>query len=169
MSYFYLGEPIMSIFKNMFSSVEKFTTSMIAGVAAFYAPVYVPIMAVAILMIVDAIYGYKVSKKYGQTKIESHKAWKTIYKIRDAVIAVCGAFTIENLIITSIDLHAVEFIAGAIALVEFWSLLESLCELHPKWKVWSILKRVLKAKGEKYLDVKLDKELPDDSNTIEGS
>ena len=140
MNPFYLGEPIMSIFKNMFSSVEKFTTSVLAGLASFYAPVYVPITAIAVLMIVDAIYGYKVSKKYGQTKVESHKAWKTIYKIRDAVIAICGAFTIDQLIITSIDLHAIEFIAGAIALVEFWSLLESLCELHPKWKVWSVLK-----------------------------
>lgn len=169
MNPFYLGEPIMSIFKNMFSSVEKFTTSVLAGLASFYAPVYVPIVAIAVLMIIDAIYGYKVSKKYGQTKVESHKAWKTIYKIRDAVIAICGAFTIDQLIITSIDLHAVEFIAGAIALVEFWSLLESLCELHPKWKVWSVLKKVIKAKGERYLDVKLDEELPDDYSTIKGS
>ena len=75
----------------------------------------------------------------------------------------------SQLIITSIDLHAIEFIAGAIALVEFWSLLESLCELHPKWKVWSVLKKVIKAKGEKYLDVKLDEELPDDHSTIKGS
>jgi len=55
----------MSIFKNMFSSVEKFTTSVLAGLASIYAPVYVPITAIAALMIVDAIYGYKVSKKYG--------------------------------------------------------------------------------------------------------
>jgi hypothetical protein len=48
-------------------------------------------------------------------------------------------------------------------------LLESLCELHPKWKVWSVLKKVIKAKGEKYLDVKLDEELPDDHSTIKGS
>jgi hypothetical protein len=46
--------------------------------------------------------------------------------------------------------------------------LESLCELHPKWKVWSILKKVIKAKGEKYLDVKLE-ELPDDTNNNKGS
>jgi len=48
-------------------------------------------------------------------------------------------------------------------------LLESLCELQPKWKVWSVLKKVIKAKGEKYLDVKLDEELPDDHSTIKGS
>lgn len=168
MNRYFLGDPIMSIFKNMFSTAEKFTASMFAGLVAFYAPVYVPILTIAVLMIVDAIYGYKVSKKYGQTKVESHKAWKTIYKIRDAVIAICGAFTIDKLIITSIDLHAIEFIAGAISLVEFWSLLESLCELHPKWKVWSILKKVIKAKGEKYLDVKLE-ELPDDTNNNKGS
>jgi hypothetical protein len=62
-------------------------------------------------------------------------------------------------------LHAVEIVAGMIALVEFWSLLESFSDLYPKWKIWKILKKVIKAKGEKYLDIPLDKELPDDSNT----
>lgn len=167
MNYF-SGDPIMSIFKNMFSTAEKFTASMFAGLVSFYAPVYVPILAIAVLMMIDAVYGYKVSKKYGQIKIESHKAWKTIYKIRDAIIAICGAFTIDKLIITSVNLHAIEFIAGAISLIEFWSLLESLCELHPKWKVWGILKRVIKAKGEKYLDIKLE-ELSDDTNVNKDS
>lgn len=161
---FYLGEPIMSIFKNMFSSAEKVVASAVTGLISLYAPIYVPVIAIAVIMIIDAMYGYKVSKKYGQGKIESRKAWKTIYKIRDAIIAVTGAFTIDKFIVTSIDLHAVEFIAGAIALVEFWSLLESLAELHPKWKVWSLLKKVIKAKGEKYLDVKLDDLTDDHSN-----
>lgn len=52
-----------------------------------------------------------------------------------------------------------------IALVEFWSLLESFSDLYPDWKIWKILRKVIKAKGEKYLDISLDKELPDDSNT----
>ena len=56
-----------------------------------------------------------------------------------------------------------------IALVEFWSLLESFSDLYPDWKIWKILRKVIKAKGEKYLDISLDKELPDDSNNSKDS
>lgn len=160
-----IGIYIMSIFKNMFSSVEKFSASVLAGTVSLFTPVYIPIIALAVLMLADAYYGYKVSSKYGHKKIESHKAWKTLWKIRDAITAICGAHIIDQLIVTSIQLHTVEFVSGAIALVEFWSLLESMCELHPKWGVFRILQKVIKAKGEKYLEVNLDKELSDDSNT----
>lgn len=155
----------MSIFKNMFSNVEKLFSSTIAGTVSLFAPVYIPIVALIFLMFVDAYYGYKVSRKYGHEKIESHKAWKTLWKMRDAITAICGAHVIDQLIVTSINLHAVEFVAGAIAMVEFWSLLESMCELHPKWVIFGLLKKVIKAKGEKYLEVNLDKELSDVSNT----
>lgn len=161
-------EPVMSILKNIFSSFEKCVTGVFTGLLSLYAPVYIPILCIAALTIADAIYGYKVSKKYNYTKIESRKAWKTVWKIRDIIVLIAGAFTIDQFIVTSLNLHAVEFVAGIVALVEFWSLLESLCELHPKWKIWTVLKKVIKAKGEKYLDVKLD-ELSDDGNTTKGS
>lgn len=151
----------MSIFKNMFSSIDKGLASMLTGLASFFAPVWVPISAVGILILLDAVYGYKVSKKYGNTKIESHKAWKTIWKSRDAAVAITSASIIDRLVVSSIDLHAVEVIAGMIALVEFWSLLESFSDLYPQWSIWKLLQKVIKKKGEKYLDISLDKELSD--------
>lgn len=159
----------MSIFKNLFSSADKFTVSVLTGILSMFAPVWVPIIAVASIMILDAIYGYNVSKKYGHTKIESRKAYKTFWKIRDAIVAICGAFTVDKFIVVSLDLHAVEFVAGMLALIEFWSLLESMCELHPKWKIWKLLKKVIKAKGEKYLDVELNDILSDDTNNNKGN
>ena len=164
-----IEETIMTIFQNMFSSVGRFAASMAACTASLFAPVYMPIIALMSLMGLDAVYGYKVSSKYGHKKIESHKLWKTLWKMRDGIAAVCGAHVIDELIVTSIDLHAVEFTAGAIAMTEFWSLLESMCELHLEWKIWGILKKVLKAKGEKYFNVDLDKEFPDDTNNTKGS
>lgn len=161
-------EPLMSIIKNIFSSAEKMAIGAITGLASLYAPVYVPIICISVLTIMDALYGYKVSRKYNQKKIESRKAWKTGWKIRDIVVIICGAFTIDQFIVTSLNLHAVEFVAGVIALIEFWSIIESLCELHPKWKIWKVLKKVVKAKGEKYLDVNLD-DLSDDNTTTKGS
>lgn len=91
------------------------------------------------------------------------------YRIRDAIVAICGAFTIDQFIITSIDLHAVEFISGAIALIEFWTLLQNLSVIHPKWKIWGLLSKVITKKGEEILDVKLDDILTDDANTTKNS
>lgn len=169
MTYQQLGEHTMSIFKNMFSSTDKALASVLTGVISIFTPIQVPITAVGALIIIDAIYGYKVSRKCGHTKIESHKAWKTLWKTRDACVAITSASIIDSFVISSINLHAVEIVAGMIALVEFWSLLESFCELYPKWRIWRILKKVIKAKGEKYLDISLDKDLPDDSNNNKDS
>lgn len=169
MTYQQLGEPTMSIFKNMFSSADKCVASIITGLISIFVPIWIPITAVGALILLDALYGYKVSKKCGHPKIESHKAWKTLWKVRDAGVAITSASIIDQLIITSVNIHAVEIVAGMIALVEFWSLLESFCELYPKWKIWKILKKVIKAKGEKYLDISLDKDLPDDSNNSKDS
>lgn len=167
MNYYQLGEQTMPIFKNMFSSIQKFTISAIGGLVSLYSPVYAPILALATIIILDVIYECKVNKKKGANDFVSKQKrlfTKIFYKIRDSIVAICGAFTIEKFIVTSINLHAVEFVAGAIALVEFFTLLEHLGKLHPKWKVWNILKGLVKKKGEQLLDVKLDKELSDDTN-----
>lgn len=166
MNYYQLGEQSMSIFKNMFSSVEKVTISAIGGLLSLYYPVYAPILALTAIIILEVLYDCKVHRKKQDNAISKSKRLfsKIFYKVRDAIVAICGAFTIEKFIVTSINLHAVEFVAGAIALVEFFTLLENLGKLHPNWKVWNILKKAAKKKGEQILDVKLDDELSDDTS-----
>lgn len=169
MNYYQIGEQTMSIFKNMFSSVEKVTISTIGGLLSLYSPVYVPILALSGIIIVDSMYECKASKKakkYHNVVEQSRRLYsKIFYKLRDSIVAICGAFTIETFIITSISIPAVEFVAGAIALVEFFQLLENLGRIHPNWKIWGLLQRVIKKKGEQFLDVSLDKEFSDDTNT----
>lgn len=169
MNYYQIGEQTMSIFKNMFSSVEKVTISTIGGLLSLYSPVYVPILALSGIIIVDSMYECKANKKakkYRNVVEQSRRLHsKIFYKLRDSIVAICGAFTIETFIITSISIPAVEFVAGAIALVEFFQLLENLGRIHPNWKIWGLLQRVIKKKGEQFLDVSLDKEFSDDTNT----
>lgn len=169
MNYYQIGEQTMSIFKNMFSSVEKVTISTIGGLLSLYSPVYVPILALSGIIIVDSMYECKANKKakkYRNVVEQSRRLYsKIFYKLRDSIVAICGAFTIETFIITSISIPAVEFVAGAIALVEFFQLLENLGRMHPNWKIWGLLQRVIKKKGEQFLDVSLDKEFSDDTNT----
>lgn len=169
MNYYQIGEQTMSIFKNMFSSVEKVTISTIGGLLSLYSPVYVPILALSGIIIVDSMYECKANKKakkYHSVVEQSRRLYsKIFYKLRDSIVAICGAFTIETFIITSISIPAVEFVAGAIALVEFFQLLENLGRIHPNWKIWGLLQRVIKKEGEQFLDVSLDKEFSDDTNT----
>lgn len=168
MNYYQIGEQTMSIFKNMFSSTEKVTVSAIGGLLSLYSPVYVPILALAGIIIVDSLYECKANKKqskYCNVIRQSRRLYsKIFYKLRDSIVAICGAFTIETFIITSVSIPAVEFVAGAIALVEFFQLLENLGKIHPNWKIWGILQKIIKKKGEQILDVSLDKEFSDDTN-----
>lgn len=168
MNYYQIGEQTMPIFKNMFSSVEKVTISTIGGLLSLYSPVYVPILALSGIIIVDSMYEVKANKKakkYHNVVEQSRRLYsKIFYKLRDSIVAICGAFTIETFIITSISIPAVEFVAGAIALVEFFQLLENLGKIHPNWKIWGILQKIIKKKGEQILDVSLDKEFSDDTN-----
>lgn len=108
----------------------------------------------------------KKAKKYHNVVEQSRRLYsKIFYKLRDSIVAICGAFTIETFIITSISIPAVEFVAGAIALVEFFQLLENLGRIHPNCKIWGLLQRVIEKKGEQFLDISLDKEFSDDTNT----
>ena len=162
----------MSIFKEMFSSAEKFAASTVAGIAAMFAPVGVPVLALSGIIIVDQVYEFRVKHKSKEEDLLTslkNISKGTFYKLRDSVVAICGAFTIEKFIITSINLHAVEFIAGAIALVEFWSLLDNLSIIHPDWKIWGLLKRKVKKESEEFLELSLDNELPDDKNNKNNS
>lgn len=168
MNYYQIGEQTMSIFKNMFSSAEKVTVSAIGGLLSLYSPVYVPILALAGIIIVDSLYECKANKKQSEYRNvigQSKRLYsKIFYKLRDSIVAICGAFTIETFIITSVSIPAVEFVAGAIALVEFFQLLENLGKIHPNWKIWGILQKIIEKKGEQILDVSLDKEFSDDTN-----
>ena len=167
MNYYQLGEQTMPIFKNMFSSAEKLASAAIGGLISLYSPIYVPMQALAAIIIINTIYECKVNQKFKSTEILSRYkrlSQKVFYKLRDAIVAICGAFTIEKFIITSVELHSVEFIAGAIAFVEFFSLLEHLGKLHPQWKIWNVLRKTIKKKGEQILDVELEEELSDDTN-----
>lgn len=155
----------MTIFEDIFSSIQKFAASTLAGLLSLYAPTYIPIIALTAITVVNALYKVQVNVRQNIHKTGLKELKKMFYRIRDSIVAICGAFTIDKFIITSVDLHAVEFIAGAIALIEFWSLLESLSVIHPNWKIWKLLEKTVKKKGEQILDVKLDDILTDDTDT----
>lgn len=150
-----VGEATMTLIKSIFASSDRLLGCLCSGIISLFAPIYVSILSVFFFIVVDWIYGYKVSRKYKKRKIESSKIWKTVNKLTEAVTLIVGAHIIDTFVVVSLDLHAVEFLAGVICFTEFWSILESLSELHPKGP-WRFLKKVIKAKGEKYLEIDLN-------------
>ena len=159
----------MSVFEDMFSSIQKFFASTAAGILSLYAPTVVPIVALTAITVINALYAVQVNRKNKRKRTGLTELKNMFYRIRDSIVAICGAFTIDQFIITSIDLHAVEFISGAIALIEFWTLLQNLSVIHPHWKIWGLVQRVVKKKSKEVLDVELGDILSDDTNTKKDS
>lgn len=104
----------------------------------------------------DMHYGYKVSKKFGRVQFESNKFWKTVNKFTEAAMLIMGGLLLDKYIfMTHESLAAVRIAAGAVCVAETISLLESLRALHPNAYLSKILRKIVKSKAEKYLDIDL--------------
>ena len=150
--YFLLSQGVssMNYFKELFSDgPAKFISCLITGafswVAGSFTPLWTVLFILLLIILVDAYLGGKIAFK-NQKKFESRRLWKTLRKF-----GWCGA------ILVSIDTHLVEFFAGLIAGVELWSVIENLATLYPDGP-WKLLNKFIRKKGEKYLDITIDRE-----------
>lgn len=155
------GVSTMNYFKDMVSDgpaklavcLFSAATSWLAGT---FAPIWTTLLILCIFIFTDAFLGCKVSRSNGR-KCESRRFWKTLRKFGWASAIVWFSNAIDMHILTSFNAHLVEFFAGAIAGVELWSILENLATLYPDGP-WKVLNKFLKSKGEKYLEITIDKE-----------
>lgn len=154
-----------SFIKEIFSSTEKTIGSTLTGLATLYAPVAYPLLSLTAIIVVNTYYKVKVNVRRNKRHTALTEAKNSLYKIKDAIFLVLCGFTLNHFIITSVDLHCMEFLTGAIAFVEFWSLINNLSRLHPEWGIWKILKLLVKRKSEQILNIDIEKELTDVTNT----
>lgn len=155
------GVSTMNYFKDMISDGPlKLFACILSGISSWVvgslAPLWTVLLILALLIFVDAFLGCKVSIKNG-LKCESRRFWKTLRKLGWCSAIVWFANRIDVDILKSFDAHLVEFFAGAITGVELWSVIENLSELYPDGP-WKVLKKFIKKKGEKYLDITIDRE-----------
>ena len=122
----------------------KFLFCILSGLMTFGAIVF------------DAILGCKVARKFGKA-IETRKLWKTLVKFFYCFAIIVFADLIDTHILVSFNAHLVEISAGIVAGVELWSAIENLNEIDPTGP-WRILSKFIKSKGERYLDITIDKE-----------
>lgn len=161
--YFLLSQGVssMNYFKELFNDgPAKFISCLLTGafswVAGSFAPLWTVLFILLLIILVDAYLGSKIAFK-NQKKFESRRLWKTLHKFGWCSAIIWFANQIDVSILVSIDAHLVEFFAGLIAGVELWSVIENLATLYPDGP-WKLLNKFIRKKGEKYLDITIDRE-----------
>ena len=152
---------IMNYFRELFNGGPiKFIACLLSGMAGWFSSYFVPIWSIILVtcffILIDTVLGTKVSLSNGG-KLESRKLRKTINKLGNAILIITCCHLMDVEILTSVNAHLVEAFSGIVCGVELWSMIESLQSLDPTgpWKVFS---KFIKSKGEKYLDITIDKE-----------
>lgn len=152
---------IMNYFRELFNGgMIKFISCLLTGLigwaSSYFAPIWSIILITCLFILIDTVLGTKVSLSNGG-KLESRKLRKTINKLGNAILIITCCHLMDVEVLTSIDAHLVEAFSGIVCGVELWSMIESLQSLDPTgpWKVFS---KFIKSKGEKYLDITIDKE-----------
>ena len=152
---------IMNYFRELFNGGPiKFIACLLSGIvgwfSSYFAPIWSIILVTCFFILIDTVLGTKVSLSNGG-KLESRKLRKTINKLGNAILIITCCHLMDVEVLTSIDAHLVEAFSGIVCGVELWSMIESLQSLDPTgpWKVFS---KFIKSKGEKYLDITIDKD-----------
>ena len=151
---------IMNYFRELFNGGPiKFIACLLSGIvgwfSSYFAPIWSIILVTCFFILIDTVLGTKVSLSNGG-KLESRKLRKTINKLGNAILIITCCHLMDVEILTSVNAHLVEAFSGIVCGVELWSMIESLQSLDPTgpWKVFS---KFIKSKGEKYLDITIDK------------
>ena len=152
---------IMNYFRELFNGGPiKFIACLLSGIvgwfSSYFAPIWSIILVTCFFILIDTVLGTKVSLSNGG-KLESRKLRKTINKLGNAILIITCCHLMDVEVLTSVNAHLVEAFAGIVCGVELWSMIESLQSLDPTgpWKVFS---KFIKSKGEKYLDITIDKD-----------
>lgn len=152
---------IMNYFRELFNGGPiKFIVCLLSGMvgwfSSYFAPIWSIILVTCFFILIDTVLGTKVSLSNGG-KLESRKLRKTVNKLGNAILIITCCHLMDVEVLTSVNAHLVEAFSGIVCGVELWSMIESLQSLDPTgpWKVFS---KFIKSKGEKYLDITIDKE-----------
>lgn len=152
----------LTVFKTVCSNLLNFLNFAFFTALAYISPISVNIIAALSFVFVDLVLGYKVSRKFGNKKLQSNLLWDTWYKMVFAVLLIVGFYTIDAKIITSVDLHLVEISSAFICVTELVSWLELMATIRPNCKFLKVIRvifgDVIQSKSEKYLGKKVDLE-----------
>lgn len=163
------NQEIVEFIKRIFANGWQTLCGILTGLASIFAPV-VPIVLTALcFIIVDLIFGYGVSRKFGSKHFESRKFWDTVIKF-SITITLIGLGTIVDkfILMTYADLILAKIAAGMVIVAELISIMESVRALYPNAVLAKLLSKIIKSKAEKYLEIDMSdiiKDKENDTNT----
>lgn len=130
--------------------LSKYISGLVAALAALLCPITPLIITATIFIAVDFITGicasYVAAKNSGQQwRIESRKAWRTIYKLCFVVTGIVMTWLLDSYVLSFMELNLANLFTGFVCGVELWSFVENGSTISQS-KLFEWLSRWIKSK-----------------------
>lgn len=124
----------------------KYVSGCVAALVAMLCPVSPLVTAALLFIAIDFVTGiaasHAVARREGsEWRIESRKAWRTVFKAGFVALAIVMMWVIDSAILDFMHLNLAKLFTGFVCGVELWSFLENaaaisgspLFELMGRW------------------------------------
>lgn len=110
--------------------MEKYISGIVAGAAAFFAPVEPMLIVAMVFVAVDFVTGILADRRRAKEAhkcwhFESRKAWRTVTKLSFVMAGIMLAWMLDELLMPIAELRLANLFTGFVCGVEFWSYLEN--------------------------------------------
>lgn len=110
--------------------LSKYFSGALAAIVALLCPITPLVVTATIFIAVDFCTGVYASYVAARSKgikwrLESRKAWRTIYKLGFVVTGIVMTWLVDSLVLSFMELHLANLFTGFVCGVELWSFLEN--------------------------------------------
>lgn len=110
--------------------LSKYVSGLIAAILALLCPITPLIITATVFILVDFVTGiyasWRVARREGQEwRIESRKAWRTVYKLGFVVMGIVMTWLVDALVLSFMHLNLANLFTGFVCGVELWSFFEN--------------------------------------------
>ena len=155
-------------FENIYKNIAIFIGGAIGWILAEFQPAFPLIIVATCFILADSYTAFRLDKRVHQRypeRFQGEKAKFTSYKFSHTLtdtlpvrlILVILAFLADRYIFPMYDWHLQNFITGAIAFEQLWSMCEneSSCRSEEEGRIWKMLQKIMVDKTSRHLDTEL--------------
>lgn len=108
----------------------KYVSGFVAAIVALLCPITPLIITASVFVAIDFVTGIYASyvaarKENREWRIESRKAWRTVYKLCFVVTGIVMTWLVDTLVLQFMELHLANLFTGFVCGVELWSFFEN--------------------------------------------
>jgi len=110
--------------------LSKYVSGLVAALLALLCPITPLIITATVFITIDFITGiyasYAAARREGREwRIESRKAWRTVYKLGFVVTGIVMTWLVDSLVLGFMHLNLANLFTGFVCGVELWSFFEN--------------------------------------------